>query len=221
MSIHNVLLFFVLCYSVIDARYKNMNRIRKCRQNKKLTLKQLSEELAKQDLKISADALGKYERGEREPKLETWVKLADFFNVPVSYLQGITFKGFKFGSNDSFEQIAYDYGLLDNYAEFANNISEDKRKAISEAVILFKSTIIQLLEMDNRYKSDTYQEYLKSLIGVVSFLSASINSVKIGNEKQRQKVMKCYIKGIEKFAEYVSKSSIADLVIDNKDGKDK
>lgn len=198
-----------------------MNRIRKCRQNKKLTLKQLSEELAKQDLKISADALGKYERGEREPKLETWVKLADFFGVSVSYLQGITFKGFKFGSNDSFEQIAYDYGLLDNYAEFANNISEDKRKAISEAVILFKSTIIQLLEMDNRYKSDTYQEYLKSLIGVVSFLSASINSVKIGNEKQRQKVMKCYIKGIEKFAEYVSKSSIADLVLDNKDGKDK
>ena len=38
-----------------------MNRIRKCRQNKKLTLKQLSEELAKQDFKISADALGKYE----------------------------------------------------------------------------------------------------------------------------------------------------------------
>lgn len=67
-----------------------MNRIRKCRQNKKLTLKQLSEELAKQDFKISADALGKYERGEREPKLETWIKLSDFFNVPVSYLQGLS-----------------------------------------------------------------------------------------------------------------------------------
>ncbi|WP_289460952.1 helix-turn-helix domain-containing protein [Lactobacillus intestinalis] len=67
-----------------------MNRIRKCRQNKKLTLKQLSEELAKQDFKISADALGKYERGEREPKLETWVKLADFFGVSVPYLQGIS-----------------------------------------------------------------------------------------------------------------------------------
>ncbi|MCC4383518.1 helix-turn-helix domain-containing protein [Limosilactobacillus reuteri] len=66
-----------------------MNRIRKCRQNKKLTLKQLSEELAKQNFKISADALGKYERGEREPKLETWLKLSDFFDVPVSYLQGL------------------------------------------------------------------------------------------------------------------------------------
>lgn len=67
-----------------------MNRIRECRQNKKLTLKQLSEELAKHDFKISADALGKYERSEREPKLETWIKLADFFDVPVPYLQEIS-----------------------------------------------------------------------------------------------------------------------------------
>lgn len=192
------------------------NRIAKLRKEKNLSQAQLAKETG-----LTRQAISLYEIGKREPKLETWVKLADFFNVPVPYLQGITFKGFKFGSNDSFEQIAYDYGLLDNYAEFANNISEDKRKTISEAVILFKSTIIQLLEMDNRYKSDTYQEYLKSLIGVVYFLSVSINSDKIGNEKQRQKVMKCYIKGIEKFAEYVSKSSIADLVLDNKDGKDK
>ena len=203
------------------------NRIKELRNKKGLSQKEFAKafsEFVKEDSEIksvSYATISRWERGENEPKLETWVKLADFFNVSVPYLQGITFKGFKFGSNDSFEQIAYDYGLLDNYAEFANNISEDKRKAISEAVILFKSTIIQLLEMDNRYKSDTYQEYLKSLIGVVSFLSASINSVKIGNEKQRQKVMKCYIKGIEKFAEYVSKSSIADLVLDNKDGKDK
>lgn len=192
------------------------NRIAKLRKEKNLSQAQLAKETG-----LTRQAISLYEIGKREPKLETWVKLADFFNVPVPYLQGIAFKGFKFGSNDSFEQIAYDYGLLDNYAEFANNISEDKRKTISEAVILFKSTIIQLLEMDNRYKSDTYQEYLKSLIGVVYFLSVSINSDKIGNEKQRQKVMKCYIKGIEKFAEYVSKSSIADLVFDNKDGKDK
>lgn len=192
------------------------NRIAKLRKEKNLSQAQLAKETG-----LTRQAISLYEIGKREPKLETWVKLADFFNVPVPYLQGIAFKGFKFGSNDSFEQIAYDYGLLDNYAEFANNISEDKRKKISEAVILFKSTIIQLLEMDNRYKSDTYQEYLKSLIGVVYFLSVSINSDKIGNEKQRQKVMKCYIKGIEKFAEYVSKSSIADLVLDNKDGKDK
>lgn len=67
-----------------------MNRIREYRKKKKLTLKQLSEELAKNDFKISADALGKYERDDREPKLETWIKLADFFDVSVPYLQGIS-----------------------------------------------------------------------------------------------------------------------------------
>lgn len=65
-----------------------MNRLRECRQNKKLTLQQLSEELAKNDLTISADALAKYERADREPKIETWNKIADYFNVPVAYLQG-------------------------------------------------------------------------------------------------------------------------------------
>lgn len=89
-----------------------MNRIRKCRQNKKLTLKQLSEELAKQDFKISADALGKYERGEREPKLETWFKLSDYFDVPVSYLQGI--------------------GNSRNYEENVNTFKQGLYESISE-----------------------------------------------------------------------------------------
>ena len=44
-----------------------MNRIRNLRKEKKLTLKQLSEELAKQGYKITPDALSKYERGDREP----------------------------------------------------------------------------------------------------------------------------------------------------------
>ncbi len=109
------------------------NRIKELRNKKGLSQKEFAKafsEFVKEDSEIkpvSYATISRWERGENEPKLETWVKLADFFNVPVPYLQGITFKGFKFGSNDSFEQIAYDYGLLDNYAEFANNISEDKR----------------------------------------------------------------------------------------------
>lgn len=66
------------------------NRLRELRKEKKLTLKEASEELKKNNLNISADALAKYERGDRESKLETWQKLADFFNVPVDYLLGIS-----------------------------------------------------------------------------------------------------------------------------------
>ena len=64
------------------------NRIRECREKKKLTLKQLSEELAKHDFRISADALGKYERGDREPNLATWERLAKALHVSPAYLVG-------------------------------------------------------------------------------------------------------------------------------------
>lgn len=67
-----------------------MNNIRELRKEKNLTLKELSSELKKKDiLLIASDTLGKYERGEREPKLKTWQALAKYFNVPVSYLQGL------------------------------------------------------------------------------------------------------------------------------------
>ena len=65
------------------------NRLKEIRQEKKLTLKEVSSQLEQNNLKISPDALAKYERGDREPKLETWQKLADYFNVSVPYLQGL------------------------------------------------------------------------------------------------------------------------------------
>ncbi len=38
---------------------------------------------------MANNTLSQYETGKREPKLETWQALADFFNVSVPYLQGI------------------------------------------------------------------------------------------------------------------------------------
>ena len=68
-----------------------MNKIRELRKEKGLTLDGLSKELQeKENLKIGSNALGKYERGLREPKLKTWQALAKYFDVSVSYLQGIT-----------------------------------------------------------------------------------------------------------------------------------
>lgn len=65
------------------------NRLRELRKEKGLTLNELSNELLeKLNFKIGSNALGKYERGEREPKLDTWSKLADFFGVSIGYIQG-------------------------------------------------------------------------------------------------------------------------------------
>ena len=67
-----------------------MNRLRQVRKQKGLTLEELAKELQeKENLKIVPNALGKYEREEREPKKETWIKLADYYCVPVSYLMGL------------------------------------------------------------------------------------------------------------------------------------
>lgn len=66
-----------------------MNRLNELRTQNNLTFRQLSEKLKEMGIKISPDSLAKYERGDREPKIDKWQALASFFNVSVPYLQGI------------------------------------------------------------------------------------------------------------------------------------
>lgn len=61
-----------------------MNRLKELRQKNNLTLKELGQKVG-----MANNTLSQYETGKREPKLETWQALADFFNVSVPYLQGI------------------------------------------------------------------------------------------------------------------------------------
>lgn len=61
-----------------------MNRLRELRENKNLTLKQLEKQI-----NMNASVLGNYERGDRQPKIEVWETLADFFDVSVPYIMGL------------------------------------------------------------------------------------------------------------------------------------
>ena len=85
-----------------------MNRLNKMRIQNKLTFKELSEKLKEKGIKISPDSLAKYERGDREPKIDKWQALANFFDVSVPYLQGIDDKPNTGYSKD------YIYKLLDD-----------------------------------------------------------------------------------------------------------
>lgn len=67
-----------------------MNRLKELRESKNLTFKELSNELKSRNVSISPDSLSKYERGARNPKIDKWQALADFFGVSVPYLQGLT-----------------------------------------------------------------------------------------------------------------------------------
>lgn len=57
--------------------------IQTIRENLNLTQKTVSS-----DLGLTQQAFSRYERGEREPDLETLMKLADYFQVSVDYLIG-------------------------------------------------------------------------------------------------------------------------------------
>lgn len=85
-----------------------MNRLKELRQRKNLTFKELSKKLQEDGIRISSDSLAKYERGDREPKIDKWQALANFFDVTVPYLQGIDDKPNTGYSKD------YIYKLLDD-----------------------------------------------------------------------------------------------------------
>lgn len=62
-----------------------MNRIKEVRKKKGLSLQQVAEAVG-----LGNNTISRYETGKREPKLETWNKLAEYFNVPTSYLMGLS-----------------------------------------------------------------------------------------------------------------------------------
>lgn len=61
------------------------NRLKELREEKGLTLDDIENITG-----IKRGTFNNYENGKTEPKLDTWGKLAVFFDVPVSYLMGIT-----------------------------------------------------------------------------------------------------------------------------------
>lgn len=62
-----------------------MNRLKELRNQKGLTLDDIEAQTG-----IKRGTYSNYENSKTEPKLATWQKLADFFEVPVTYLQGIS-----------------------------------------------------------------------------------------------------------------------------------
>ena len=66
-----------------------MNRFKELREQKHLTLNELSIALkAQQQIYISPDSLAKYEQGERQPKIDKLEALAKFYDTSVAYLRG-------------------------------------------------------------------------------------------------------------------------------------
>ncbi|KAA8439184.1 helix-turn-helix domain-containing protein [Weissella paramesenteroides] len=68
-----------------------MNRLKQARKEKSIRDKiNISQSMVADKIGISQQAYARYEKGEREPKLAMWKKIADYFGVSVGYLQGIS-----------------------------------------------------------------------------------------------------------------------------------
>lgn len=59
------------------------NKIRKFRKEKGLSQKELADAIG-----VSFQSISFFERGDKNPSIENWIKLANFFNVSVPELQG-------------------------------------------------------------------------------------------------------------------------------------
>lgn len=138
------------------------NRLRKLRQEKGLTLKELSHQLKEKGTPLSTSSLIKYERGERKPKLETWLKLADFFGVSVPYLQGSLNNDF---SDKELKKLLNSISTLNENLSLKDKIPEDQEKLLYEINIYWKY-LVNIGKRDDIPKGlngEFIKEYLKSL----------------------------------------------------------
>ncbi len=102
-------------------------RLRELRNSRKLSQQELADYL-----KISKSSVNMYERGEREPGLDTLEEIADFFNVDMDYLTGKTSEIKNF---DNWNKI--DTDRLSNEAETFDKIGEVFGKQTAELVHIF------------------------------------------------------------------------------------
>lgn len=95
-----------------------MNRIKDLRIEKHKTQKDIAN-----FLNITEQALSYYERGLREPKLKTWQALAKYFNVPVSYLQGLGMSESEF-KEKLFNTIVHNPKFAKNIAGYFSGVNQ-------------------------------------------------------------------------------------------------
>lgn len=80
------------------------NRLRQLREKTNLTLSAYSRMIG-----MPSNTLSQYETGKREPKLKTWEKLANFWEVSVPYLQGFIDEYIDIHDLNEEEQDAYNH----------------------------------------------------------------------------------------------------------------
>ena len=136
------------------------NRLRELRRSHGLTLKDTAEKVKEQEaLIITADALAKYERGDREPKLEILQKLADFFKVSVPYLQGFDehksnrLKELRKRNHLTLKELGQNVGMANNtLSQYENGKRNPNDKVWQQLADYFDVSVLYIKgEIDTEY----------------------------------------------------------------------
>lgn len=136
------------------------NRLKEERMKKSLSLEQVGKGVG-----LATNTISRYETGKREPKLETWQKLADFFGVSVPYLQGIQ----EYSLPNKFQPYSvsedhFNYkisnNISENYIDQINNVMNEVYTLGSRAIAGDKKAQTVLNEIgkiisNNDYKTTT------------------------------------------------------------------
>lgn len=161
------------------------NRIKELRNKKGLSQKEFAKafsDFIKDDenvKSVSYATISRWEHGENEPKLDTWLRLADFFDVPVSYLQGTS------DIKDPLSKMKVDdlkrsgqeamwleedaEKLLENYSSTsAKNLTYQQLKVLTTLTRRFNSLVGSLAEY-NSYKT---LEALKNVVATLGIITA-------------------------------------------------
>ena len=86
-------------------------RLKELREEKGMTQVELSEALG-----MSRGAIGNYESGTREPRLEDFETIADYFNIEMDYLYGRTSQRPEFSLEEQWIMRCYNFADPDTQA---------------------------------------------------------------------------------------------------------
>lgn len=151
-----------------------MNRIKEIRKSKKLTLKQVSKETGISVSSLSAYEKQEDEKGYRKPKIENWIKLAFYFDVPVAYLQGVS---------DDNNTHGHHMGLYDtnvsDLIRFDKIFQNGKYEVSDGAKIDLVGTVDQFRDLLERNipKKDDSSKVIKEKKELITIVQSVVNSL--------------------------------------------
>lgn len=144
-----------------------MNKLRETRKIKGLTLKEVAE-----DTGISIANLSRYESVDVEPRRETWVKLADYYCVPVAYLMGLPS-----GLVEYIDQLGY--LNFEKLHEFIIQWAEDRKiispKNVSKQFMKVTEELGELAEGINKNDEDKTKDSLGDIMVTLIILAQDLN----------------------------------------------